>query len=50
MTDAQNMRYRDILIDPIKGCANYMPKFGHGRNGGFSFAEFQKLYSSDVFY
>ena len=27
-----------------------MPKFGHGRIGGFSLAEFQKLYSSDAFY
>lgn len=50
MTDAQNMRYRDILIAPIEECANYMPKFGHGRIGGFSLAEFQKLYSSDAFY
>ena len=50
MTDTQNMRYRDILIAPIEECANYMPKFGHGRMGGFSLAEFQKLYSSDAFY
>ena len=50
MTYEQNIRYRDILIEPIKECANYVPKFGHGRNGGFSLDEFQKLYGDDAFY
>ena len=50
MTDAQNIRYRDILISPIDECANYTPKFGHGRNGGFSLVEFQSLYGADTFY
>lgn len=50
MTDEQNMRYRYILIDPIRECVNYTPKFGHGRNGGFSLAEFQTLYGADAFY
>ncbi len=50
MTNEQNLRYRSILTDPINECATYAPKFGHGRNGGFSFAEFQKLYGADAFY
>lgn len=50
MTSEQNIRYRDILLDPIRECANYTPKFGHGRNGGFSLAEFQNLYGADAFY
>lgn len=50
MTDAQNIRYRDILISPIDECANYTPKFGHGRNGGFSLVEFQSLYGAATFY
>lgn len=50
MTNEQNVRYRDILIGPIRECANYTPKFGHGRNGGFSLAEFQTLYGADMFY
>lgn len=50
MTSEQNEHYRDILIDPIRECANYTPKFGHGRNGGFSLAEFQTLYGTDAFY
>ena len=50
MTNEQNMRYRDILISPVKECAKYIPKFGHGRNGGFSLAKFQALYGADAFY
>ncbi len=50
MTNEQNVRYRDILINPISECASYTPKFGHGRNGGFSLAEFQHLYDADAFY
>ncbi len=50
MIGEQNLRYRSILIEPINECANYTPKFGHGRNGGFSLAEFQTLYGADTFY
>ena len=50
MTNEQNIRYRDILIEPLSECAEYTPKFGHGRNGGFSFEEFQALYGADAFY
>lgn len=50
MTREQNLRYREVLMDPIRECANYAPKFGHGRNGGFSLAEFQALYGADAFY
>ena len=50
MTTEQNIRYRNILIEPINECAHYSPKFGHGQNGGFSLAEFQTLYGTDTFY
>lgn len=50
MTAEQNTRYRNILIEPINECAHYSPKFGYGRNGGFSLAEFQTLYGVDEFY
>lgn len=29
MTPEQNLRYREILIEPISECTNYTPKFGH---------------------
>ena len=38
----QNARYREILIAPIRECASYTPKFGHGRQGGFSLSEFRR--------
>lgn len=31
MTTEQNIRYRNILIEPINECAHYSPKFGHGQ-------------------
>ena len=50
VTREQNLRYREILIGPVEECANYTPKFGHGRGGGFSLSRFQALYGSDAFY
>ena len=40
----------EILISPIRECAAYTPKFGHGRSEGYSLADFQKLYGADTFY
>ncbi len=48
MTDEQ--KYKELLISPVRECANYSPKFGHTKSGGFSLTEFQSLYGQDVFY
>lgn len=50
MNNEQNLRYRDILIAPVRECANYTPKFGHGQKGGFTLSEFLELYGADPFY
>ncbi len=50
MTTEKNERLREILIAPVRECANYSPKFGHSKPGGFSLADFQSLYGSDAFY
>ena len=50
MTEKQKRKYREILISPVRECANYSPKFGHTKDGGFSLAEFQSLYGGDAFY
>lgn len=50
MTEEQKNRYRELLISPVRECANYAPKFGHTKEGGFSLAEFQSLYGQDAFY
>lgn len=42
--------YLKILLDRIRVCRNYKPKFGQGQRGGLSLAEFKELYSADPFY
>lgn len=44
-------RYLKIVLDPIRVCAHYKPKFGQGNaSGGLTLAEFQTLYRADAFY
>jgi hypothetical protein len=43
--------YLDLVLDPIRICAKYQPKFGQGAGGGgLSLSQFRKLYRSDPFY
>lgn len=43
--------YLDLILNPIRVCANYKPKFGQGSNkDGLSMKQFQNLYRSDPFY
>lgn len=48
MTDDQT--YLATVINPIRVCANYKPKFGQGRSAGLELPEFRNLYQSDPFY
>src|SRR5450631_3473903 len=44
-------RYLKTVVDPIRVCAHYKPKFGQGASGdGLTLAQFQTLYQSDSFY
>lgn len=44
-------RYLKIVLDPIRVCASYKPKFGQGnKNGGLTLTTFQTLYQDDPFY
>lgn len=44
-------RYIDIVIEPIRTCGSYKPKFGQGNNGdGLTLEGFQSLYRADPFY
>jgi hypothetical protein len=48
---AQDETYLKIVLDPIRVCAKYKPKFGQGaRGGGLSLSQFQNLYQADPFY
>ena len=40
-----------LVLDPIRVCAKYKPKFGQGASGaGLTLAQFQQLYQRDPFY
>lgn len=44
-------RYLDLVLEPIRLCARYKPKFGQGAKGeGLTLAQFQTLYQGDPFY
>ena len=44
-------KYLEIVLDPIRVCARYRPKFGQGAGGdGLALKQFQKLYQADAFY
>lgn len=44
-------RYLDLVLDPIRVCAKYKPKFGQGAKGdGLTLVQFQTLYQGDPFY
>jgi hypothetical protein len=42
--------YLKTVIDPIRVCALYKPKFGQGKSKGLSLPEFQRIYQADPFY
>lgn len=47
----QDIEYLNIILEPIKVCANYKPKFGQGnKEDGLTLAQFQTLYQKDPFY
>ncbi len=49
--DIRNGEYLDILLDSIRICANYRPKFGQGsKGGGLTLEQFRSLYRGDAFY
>jgi hypothetical protein len=43
--------YLKTILDPIRVCAHYRPKFGQGASGGgLTLEQFQRLYHNDPFY
>lgn len=43
--------YLNLVLEPIRVCAKYKPKFGQGaKEDGLTLAQFQMLYQSDPFY
>ena len=46
----EDAAYLGIVLEPIRKCAEYEPKFGKGAKAGLSLKDFQELYGSDRFY
>lgn len=48
---ADDAHYLKVVLDSIKVCARYKPKFGQGiKSGGLTLTQFQTLYRGDPFY
>jgi hypothetical protein len=43
-------RYLQIIVNCVRVCAKYKPKFGQGPGDGLTLQQFQHLYQSDRFY
>ncbi|MFZ4470962.1 MAG: hypothetical protein ACOYOZ_16990 [Pirellula sp.] len=48
-TEARDRRYREMLLEPLRTCASYVPAMGQGRSGT-TLAQFHSLYGADPFY
>jgi hypothetical protein len=46
----RDAEYLKIVLDPLRVCAGYRPRFGKGREGGLSLDDFHTLYGGDAFY
>ena len=49
--DDKDEEYLQIVLDAIRVCSRYRPKFGQGlKGGGLTFEQFRELYQGDAFY
>ncbi len=49
--NTHDRRYLDIVLEPLRVCAGYKPRFGQGSKGeGLTLEQFQELYQTDPFY
>ena len=46
----QDIKYRELLLEPLRRCAGYKPKLGYKKSEGFDLETFTKLYREDQFY
>lgn len=48
---SNDAKYLALILEPIRVCAQYKPRFGQGTKGdGLTLAQFQQLYQGDPFY
>lgn len=46
----RDAEYVEVLLEPIRMCHDYRPKFGRGGRAGLSLHEFKRLYQDDALY
>lgn len=49
-TVEEDQVYLDLLLKAVRICAEYRPKFGQGRQAGYTLEQFRQLYGADPFY
>lgn len=43
--------YRELVLEPLRKCAGYTPKFGQGqRENGYTLEDFERVYGADPLY
>lgn len=47
---AADERYLKTIVDCVRVCAKYKPKFGQGKGDGLTLQQFRDLYQGDAFY
>ena len=47
---ARDAEYMEIIVERVRVCASYKPKFGRGGRDGLTLRQFQDLYGADPFY
>ncbi|HBL28146.1 MAG TPA: hypothetical protein DD490_15035 [Acidobacteria bacterium] len=47
---SDDAKYLPLILEPLRMCANYKPRFGQGRAAGLTLEQFRDLYRNDAFY
>jgi hypothetical protein len=48
--EQDDARYLELILEPLRVCAKYQPKFGQGQGVGLNAEQFRMLYQKDPFY
>ncbi|OHA36823.1 MAG: hypothetical protein A3B27_01440 [Candidatus Taylorbacteria bacterium RIFCSPLOWO2_01_FULL_50_130] len=47
----QDKVYRELILEPLRKCADYTPKFGQGQGeNGYTLEDFERVYGADPLY
>src|SRR3989338_3020455 len=50
-TAKNDQTYRELILEPLRKCADYTPKFGQGQSeNGYTLEDFERVYGADPLY